>query len=229
MTIEVPFRRMSEIEAMALDLLEKYQTWKESPLAAPIDVDEIIEGYFKIYLEFGDLKEHLSISDVLGAAWFDEKIIRIDSSLEEKEGRLSFTMAHEVGHWWMHRPIYEMGKLSLQLFSYDKSAPPSSAIVCRSTMKKEPAEWQADQFAGMLLMPASLMQESKLSVYGSEQIKVDGLEDYKNNSAQNPYLRAVAKKFTNADFNNVSVEAMCYRLISLGFVVDSNPIQKSLF
>jgi hypothetical protein len=117
MSIKVPYRKISEIETMSRELLHKYEVWKKHPLAPPINVDEIVEGYFHISLEFGDLKQHLSIPDVLGATWFDEQVIRIDSSLETKEGRLSFTMAHEIGHWWMHRPIYEMGKVTFPLFA----------------------------------------------------------------------------------------------------------------
>ena len=227
MRIEVPYRKKSEIAAMAFDLLDKYETWKGQPLTPPINIDEIIERYFKISLEFGNLKEHLSIPDVLGATWLDEKVIRIDSSLEGNEGRLSFTMAHEVGHWWMHRPIYEMGKVTLPLFSY-RQAPPSPAIVCRAAGKKEPAEWQADQFAAMLLMPASLIQKSLQSINGYGQMKIDGLEKYKMNPSDNPNLRNVAKDIIKTYFNNVSIEAMCYRLIDLKLVIDSNPSQMSL-
>jgi len=227
MRIEVPYRKKSEIEAMSFDLLDKYQTWKGQPLTPPINIDEIIERYFQISLEFGNLKEHLSIPDVLGATWLDEKVIRIDSSLEGNEGRLSFTMAHEVGHWWMHRPIYEMGKVTLPLFGYGQS-PPSHAIVCRTTDKKKPAEWQADQFAAMLLMPASLIRTSLLSINGHGQMKIDGLEKDHMNPTKNANLRKAAKKIIETGFSNVSIEAMCYRLIDLHLVIDLNPSQKSL-
>lgn len=228
MIIKVPYRKKTEIEIMALELLGKYSAWKKQPLAPPIDIDEITEGYLKISLELCDLKHHLSIPDVLGATWFDEKIVRIDSSLEEKEGRLSFTMAHEVGHWCMHRPIYEMGKVALPLFGYQQS-PPSAAIVCRSAGKKEPAEWQADQFAAMLLMPAELLRGTVLSVVGYGQMKIDQLESYYGDPARNPNLRKGANSIIEAGFSNVSNEAMCYRLIDLKLVVDTNPSQASLF
>jgi Zn-dependent peptidase ImmA (M78 family) len=227
MSIKVPYRRVSEIESIALELLSNYKAWKQQPLVPPINTDEIVEGYLQLSLEFADLKEYLSIPDVLGATWFDEKVIRIDSSLEGNEGRLSFTMAHEIGHWWMHRPIYEMGKMTIPLFGYGQ-AQPSPAIVCRAAGKKEPAEWQADQFAAMLLMPASLMKTSVLSITGYGQIKIEGLEKQRN-PADNPGLRKAAKGIIESGFNNVSIEAMCYRLIDLQLVMDSNPAQSTLF
>lgn len=227
MNIKVPYRKVTEIESMVLELLSKYKVWKKQDLTPPINIDEIVEGHLQLSLEFADLKEHLSIPDVLGATWFDEKVIRIDSSLEENEGRLSFTMAHEVGHWWMHRPIYEMGKVTFPLFGYGQ-ARPSPAIVCRAAGKKEPAEWQADQFAAMLLMPASLLRASVLSITGYGQIKIQGLEKL-GNPSDNPDLRKAAKIIIESGFNNVSIEAMCYRLIDLQLVMDSNPAQAALF
>lgn len=228
MSIKVPFRKIIEIELMANELLSKYETWRKRPLTLPIDVDDIIEGYFKLSLEFCDLKEHLAIPDVLGATWFDEKIIRIDSSLEEIEGRLAFTMAHEVGHWYMHRPIYEMDKVTVPLFSYGAAAP-SAAVVCRDTKNKEPAEWQADQFAARLLTPAKLLRETVISITGSAPMSVVDLEKYTERPATNQNLRKTAKSVIEAGFNNVSVEAMCYRLIDLKLVVDTKPAQATLF
>lgn len=228
MSIKVPFRKKSEIEAMALELLSKYSAWKKQPFTPPIDIDEITENYLKISLQLCDLREHFLTPDVLGAIWFDEKIMRIDSSLEEKEGRLVFTMAHEVGHWYMHRPIYEMGKISLPLFGYQQS-PPSTAIVCRSAGKKEPAEWQADQFAAMLLMPAELLRATVLSVTGCRQMKIDHLETYRADPVRNPDLRKAARSIIEAGFSNVSIEAMCYRFIDLKLVADTEPVQATLF
>lgn len=230
MSFQVPFWRKSEIESMALDLLGKYQQWKGKMLKPPIDIDEIVEGFLKVDLQFVNLKELLSITDVLGATWFEDKVIRIDSSLEQKEGRLSFTMAHEAGHWWMHRPIYEMDKVTLPLFSFEKDKQPSPAVICRLAKKKEPAEWQADQFAAMLLMPDFLMRASFSSTNSHGPVKVADLSNNKIRISENHELRDVARQvIMSCGFNNVSVEAMCYRLIDLNLVVDSNSRQPSLF
>lgn len=228
MSIKVPNWKKFEVESMALELLTKYAVWKKEQLTPPINIDEIVERYFMLSLEFCDLKNHLAIPDVLGATWFDDEIIRIDSSLEEKEGRLSFTIAHEVGHWYMHRPIYEMGKVSIPLFSYD-DAPPSAAIVCRAAGRKEPAEKQADQFAATLLAPPKLLRDLVIEISGANQFTVDNLESSCDEPAKNPCLRKAAKMLIEAGFSNVSVEAMCYRLIDLNLVVDSSPSQTALF
>ena len=228
MSIKVPNWKKIEVESMALELLDKYAAWKKEPLTPPINADDFVEGYFKLSLEFCDLKKHLLIPDVLGATWFDEKIIRIDSSLEEKEGRLAFTMAHEVGHWYMHRPVYEMDKVTVPLFSFGE-APPSAAIVCRAAGRKEPAEKQADQFAATLLAPPKLLRDLVQETTGYNQMLVDGLECCIDEPVVNQSLRKAAKLVIEAGFSNVSVEAMCYRLIDLKLVVDSKPSQAALF
>jgi Zn-dependent peptidase ImmA (M78 family) len=230
MSFPVPFRRKSEIEEMAIDLLRRYQSWKGVALAPPINIDEIIEGFLQLSLEFENLKVRLSVPDVLGATWFEEKCIRIDSSLEKKEGRLSFTMAHEVGHWWMHRPIYEMEKVTLQLFPCAEGQTPTPAVVCRSIGKKPPVEWQADQFAAMLLMPSFLMRPSVKKLQPQGPLVVESLLKNSDDVTSNFNLRSVAKQvIEDAGFSNVSIDAMSYRLVDLNLVVDSSPSQRSLF
>lgn len=227
--MKVPFRSKSEIESMAIDLLNKFYASRGEKVSLPIDVDEVIEGYFRIDLQFTDLKTLLNIPDVLGATWFDDNVMRIDSSLEEKEGRLAFTMAHEIAHWWMHRPIYEMEKASLPMFAYGEDIKPTPAIVCRSFKQKEPAEWQADQFAAMLLMPAFLVRDAVSKMNGPGPIAIEDLELYDGSAADNCRLRQVSKQLIEEyGFGNVSVEAMCYRLIDLKCVADANPQQLSL-
>ncbi|MBI5642615.1 MAG: ImmA/IrrE family metallo-endopeptidase [Deltaproteobacteria bacterium] len=228
MNLKVPFFQKPEIERMALDLLQKYEAWKGVKLTPPISIDDIVEGYLRLDFQIDDLKERLSIPDVLGATWFEDKVMRIDSSLEGKEGRLSFTMAHEVGHWWMHRPYYEMEKVTLPLFSFKENVQPTPAIVCRSGRKKDSAEWQADQFAALLLMPKAMLH-TLISSLQNGPVLIEDLDKSKANVAENYNLRVFAKQLIQSGFNNVSVDAMCYRLHDLTFVVDSKLHQGSLF
>lgn len=76
----------------------------------------------------------------------------IDSSLEGNEGRFCFTLAHATGHWVLHRPLIEMEKVTVPLFSREPSAKATPAIICRDG-QRDPAEIQADKFAALLLMP----------------------------------------------------------------------------
>ena len=95
----------------------------------PSDDDEILEGYLGPVLEVVDLKGWLGMDDVLGATWFGEGRVCIDRTLEDKPGRFAFTVAHEIGHWRLRRPLFEMQELTLPLFPSRAGAAAGPAIV----------------------------------------------------------------------------------------------------
>ena len=219
--IKVPFLRASELDHITAEVLRKYSAWKGAPVRPPIDVDEIVEGLLELDFEVLDLREHLGMPDVLGATWMDDGRICVDQSLEGKEGRFAFTVAHEVGHWVMHRPILEMDRVTLPLFTAKADEEPKPAIVCRAREKKAPAEWQADQFAARLLMPASDMRAVARALHGDDPPAIDGLEASRRAGQLDAELRALADGvIADGKFTNVSNEAMCYRLLDLKLVVD---------
>jgi hypothetical protein len=229
MDLKVPFRKPVEIDQMVLDLMRKYAKARGKPLRPPVDVDDIIEGFLKLDLEVTDLKELVGVPDVLGAAWFEDDVIRVDSSLEGKEGRLAFTLGHEIGHWWMHRPIFEMEKVSLPLYAYDKGQPARPAMVCRSGKKKEPAEWQADQFAARLLMPESDVRTTARALHPERPAMVGNIRMSPDGRDIDRELRDLASAVISAgDFSNVSNHAMCIRLVDLKLVEDRNNPQGRL-
>lgn len=220
--IKVPFLKPSDLDHAAAELLRKYSAWKGSPARPPIDVDEIVEGHLELDFEVVDLREVLGMPDVLGATWFEDKRICVDESLEGKEGRFAFTVAHEVGHWVLHRPIIEMDKVTLPLFAAKPDEEPKPAIVCRSRAYKQPAEWQADQFAARLLMPASDVRAVMRVLHGDDAATVRGLEASRKAGELDAQLRGLADGVIgDGKFTNVSNEAMCYRLLDLKLVVDA--------
>ena len=228
MDFKVPFRKPAEIDHMVFDLLHKYAKAKGAPPRPPIDVDDIAEKYLKLDLEVTDLKELLKMPDVLGATWLEDKVIRLDCSLEGQEGRLAFTLAHEIGHWWMHRPIIEMDKVTLPLYAFEEGRPARPAIVCRST-KKDSAEWQADQFAARLLMPDSDVRSAAKQVHDELPVLIPHMKDAKGETVFGPELRDFASAVMSAGgFSNVSKQAMCIRLVELKLVEDAHARQGRL-
>lgn len=217
MAMKVPFLADQAIDSAARELLMKFSKHIGVQVKPPIPVDNIIEKYLGVALEITDLKTKLGTDDVLGAAYFDEKIIRVDQRLEEKEGRLCFTMAHEVGHWQLHRPLYEMDKVSPSMFGA-KEQPP--AFLCRSS-QKPPAETQADKFAAFLLMPSRFVQEAFVAVNGSGPFLIAGMHARpKDLSVVKPWGEIAKSVIKKGNFENVSVEAMRYRLQALNLVRD---------
>lgn len=232
MALKVAYLPEAQIEAAARELLTKFAKAEAIKLAPPIDVEAVIERYFKIDLGFDDLRKLLGTSDALGAGWFDHARIRIDTSLENEMGRATFTMAHEVGHWWLHRPQYEADKLNLSMVplaaATNGRGSSGKGIVCRSGARKEPAEWQADFFASRFLMPTDLMRSAFKGAVG-EPVVLEGLTKASNSKSSTQEWRAVADTMRNeGGFSNVSNEAMRYRLAGLKLVVDADEVASRL-
>lgn len=228
--IKVPFLKHAELDHAATELLRRYSDWKKAPVRPPIDVDEIVEGLLGLDLEVVDLQQVLKMNDVLGATWLEAGRVCIDESLEGKEGRFAFTVAHEVGHWQLHRPIIEMDKVTLPLFAAKPGEKPAPAIVCRAQSRKQPAEWQADQFAARLLMPASDVRAVMQAAHGDLPLALDGLEASRRAGGLDQRLREIAGQvITEGKFTNVSNEAMCYRLLDLKLVADRAHVTPRLF
>jgi len=230
LALNVPFRTDKDLDDVADELLRKYALWKKGHIRPPINVDEIVEGYLRLVLEVQDLQEMLGMGDVLGAAWFDDGVIRVDSRIEDQEGRFAFTVAHEIGHWQIHRPILEMERVTLPLFPVAPGAEPTPALVCRSGGERRREEIQADRFAARLLMPASEVRRAFFDLHKEGRVGFDNLADSRKTRSPDPRVRPLAAEMiAEGGFTNVSREAMAWRLLDLGLVVDRASIPPSLF
>jgi Zn-dependent peptidase ImmA (M78 family) len=228
--LKVPFRRESEIEHAAHELLQRYAKWKGKPVRAPIDVENILEGFLELDIAYIDLPDYLGVPDVLGATFIKDHRIFIDESLmvDGKEGRLAFTLAHESGHWQLHRPLIEAAEVTAPLFSKD-DLPEQPTILCRSSQKKAPVEWQADRFAACLLMPAADVRATVRALYGDKLPTWEDVEAKRKARELDEKLRDLATEvMARGSFTNVSNEAMRYRLLDLKLVADASNPQRSL-
>ena len=156
MTKFVPYLAEAAIERDAEKLLAEFAQARGVEIEAPIPVEDIVEKYLKLGIEFDDThrlfrvpRSGLGIDpDILGAIFFDEGRIVIDESLDPeetpaKEGRYRFTLAHEGGgHWRLHRHLFARDQAQSDLFN--GSAEPS--VICRTSQVKERVEWQADYY-----------------------------------------------------------------------------------
>lgn len=155
------FMKDEEFEDEATVLLAEFGTKHEHITAPPVLVDEIVELYLGLTLEFHDMATLFGVDDVHGALWVNEKRIGIDQRLDPSRnpamlGRYHFTLAHEAGHWRLHRQLFQRKANQLSLL-------PESAIrpeyICRSS-DTEPIEYQANRFASCLLMPREMLKRS---------------------------------------------------------------------
>ena len=138
---QFPFISSQEIEKQSLDLMLSFSKNNGSELNAPIPVFEMIEylGYDVDFRNDGIYKD----SNILGGLRIKEKKVEINENLEDQEGRMNFTAAHEVGHIVLHVPLLgEDDNNELLELNYDAE----NNILCRKDegledKKKEPQEW----------------------------------------------------------------------------------------
>jgi Zn-dependent peptidase ImmA (M78 family) len=188
----VPFLTRNHIEVESEGLLAAYGAKYGLVSKAPIPVDEILNVHLKVTLDFDDLPKLLRVnSDVFGATWIEQQQVIIDQSLDptnnpERIGRYNFTVAHETGHWQLHRPFLLKDINQKLLFEQAHTA----AIVCRSSEAKEPIEWQADFFAACLLMPKDILTEAWRARYGDQKLTLGEIQ-------QRMRIKNVARVATN--------------------------------
>jgi Zn-dependent peptidase ImmA (M78 family) len=251
MAIKVRYLSEDEIEKEAELLLAEYVETTGAPFKLPVPVEEITTYHLALRLGFANLHETLRIPmlrdqpDILGAIWFDTEVVLIDRSLDPERnpsmaGRYRFSVAHEVGHWRLHRSY--VAKDADQASLLDDS--PEPTVICRSSQAKEPIEWQADFFSSCLLMPrhqvhkewreclgrarplllsdlrpnGRVMMRAQTMIYEQGRSETGAVDDALFEEVAKP----IARRF------GVSAPAMRIRLEKLGLLLRQTPLQTSL-
>ncbi len=151
--------RDQEFEEETALLLAEYGKQHGQVTSPPVPIDEIVEEHLKLAVEYRDLRAEFPEGDVLGAIWFNDKLIAIDQSLVPEDfpamrGRYRFTLAHELGHWRLHRHLY-LRRAGERTLLANTPARPDHVLRSHAT---DPKEVQANRFAACLLMPREMVK-----------------------------------------------------------------------
>lgn len=193
-------------------------------------IEDILELHLELEFVITDLQGELGHPDVLGGIWFGDRMIKVDQSLDPTVtprmlGRYRFTLAHEVGHWRLHRQYLIEDPSAKSLFEANSEP----AFVCRSS-ENPPEEIQANAFAACVLMPRKLVLEAWATWRGSDEpVAIADLPagDYhadrqaNEEAAMDQFCKPLAQRF------EVSAQAMRYRLQKLGLL--ARKIEPRLF
>jgi hypothetical protein len=147
--INVKHLSKAAIEKEAELLLADYEDTIGGPIELPVPISDITTSHLALDLRFADLGQ----PDILGAIYILEELVLIHQHLDPgadpfKLGRYNFTVAHEIGHWQLHRSYVANSPKAMPF-----DAPSHPTFICRSSQKHKPIEWQANRFASCLLMP----------------------------------------------------------------------------
>ncbi len=172
-------------------------------------------------------------SDQGGEIYIDKNVV--------KTPLYSFTLAHEIGHWVLHRRHILRAREQMSLFD---ETPVQTHTLHRnlqgSQHKLPPEEWQANRFAAHLLMPAEALHAEFTSRYGGPldfraQCEADAgfahlyreKRNYSRRVAQEPRVKGNVFAPPLNELFNVSVLAMSIRLEELGLITDEASTNQS--
>jgi Zn-dependent peptidase ImmA (M78 family) len=215
----VPWLSKDAIAKMASDVISGYENVSGGKIVPPVPVENIIEQYLNIKLGNIDFESKLGMKGVLGATYVKARVILIDEKLTQsgKSGRASFTCAHEVGHWVLHRQYVQEAQ---------RTGDDTEVIICREVDSRERIEWQADYFASSLLLPEKHVTEAFNAVTGSDVLYLENIRSTIKSSSimiesclENWPIIAQAT-IDAGNFENVSKQAMVIRLQDLGLLVN---------
>ena len=203
----------ARIEARATLLLLDYQ-WRFGIIKSPpVPVDEILEFLLKLHLEFADLRQD-GFEGVVGITDTEARRVVIDERLDplsypNMEGRFNFTVAHEIGHFYLQHPAI--------------SSPTNNSHPSLVGSHQE-LEWQADKFASYLLMPKNMvLREWRAKFNHSDPLVITPEMEraaLANGFSRSDFVRAFAEERAGelAPMFRVSVTAMRIRLQELGLL-----------
>ena len=118
--------------------------------AIPVDVEAIAD--IRLALDIVPVAGLRRGRDIDGYLSTDRTAIYVDAAMSEGPifNRYRFTLAHEVGHWYLHEDLYEAVRKS-----------GSSFVDFHNDLPEEQRmwyEWQAYSFAGLLLVPRDALE-----------------------------------------------------------------------
>jgi len=171
------YMKDQEFEDEAALLLAEFGGKFTQVTAPPVPIDDIVADYLRLSVFYKDLRKEFGVTDVLGALWVNKQQVDIDQSLVPEDnpsmlGRYHFTLAHEAGHWRLHRHLFQKKANQLRLLPDGAERP---EYICRST-DRDPIEIQANRFASCLLMPREMVKRAWHEWHGSmDPIYLDDL------------------------------------------------------
>src|ERR1035437_511747 len=160
---EQPFYKLSDIESICVDELQKVDLFPSTP--SPIRIDRFIEKRFKIKPTYDALPDGLLGFTRFGKMGVEEIVVSQsldDEGTKPAERRLRTTLAHEGGHGLLHAHLFVLDTSPNSLFD-GQLAPDAPKILCREggvsgisegAPRRPPYQWwefQANQAMGALL------------------------------------------------------------------------------
>lgn len=152
----VPFMYSEAIEHIADQLTAEVVSQKFSELATSNYATDLSINVYQFIQQQGInlVEQQMSFPFQLGQYEVIGKRIVVNTSLQSNIGRERFTLAHELGHHMLHRPLFlQQGVVS--------AGSTEQVLLAHNTIiesNQRRLEYQANMFASCLLMPRKLVE-----------------------------------------------------------------------
>lgn len=169
---------------------ERFLTEYHGSRTIPIPIEEIVEFDLSMdVVPVDGLEETVSVAGYLSS---NLEYIYVDKrTFEHSVERFRFTLAHEVGHYWLHDKFY-------QSFNINSIADFKAAQGSISENYKW-FEFQANSFAGLVLVPTPELRECFKEFSERAREKGISLSDLVDHPNRQRLVRAVARQFQVSD------------------------------
>lgn len=150
-------------------------------------------------------------ADVLGTFSFDDRVITVSNEIKNDLHRRNFTLAHEVGHLYLHESVLKDHTDGFEDYSID-----SLSLIQNETVRR--MEIQANIFAAYLLVPKNRLIIEVIKIF--ENLNIRKGHFYLDNQLCN--IRECDMGLTSlSNTFHVSKEAIKYRLIKENLWVEA--------
>jgi hypothetical protein len=154
----------NDIEQTANDYFYRYFTRRGEVPTVPFPLKSMLKYDLKLRLGFIEIKNLIPYADSLGFLSVPQRAVFIDESLHpcefpEMQGRQRFTIAHEIGHWCLHRHEIDVA-LGWRHRDFGRE------IV---------REREANRFASALMMPRELVRAAWRREFGTRTLNHEDL------------------------------------------------------
>lgn len=160
MKVIKPYRFLSkeEIERRALEVILRVQEKRKRPLKWPIDAGHLAEA-LDLDMDCGNIPadEQGAIAAMILPT--ERKIVMNENNLSFPKGFEESSIAHEIGHWELHIDQNAVSQfVAIQESGQEQFVEP---FLCRNVNSLKGIEWQAQYFAGCLLMPKFKLEDAQ--------------------------------------------------------------------
>lgn len=217
----VPRLSANQIEMKAEEVIEFFEP---STLGQPchtriVQFLQETNRRFQLAIDFEqDLGQSKHGHKILGTFCFQPRAIFVDKSLKNDCIRTDLVVAHEFGHFVLHRDliIKKKGYSDVDIFDTTRDVATGRKIL---TTPRDWLEWQANRFARAILMPRATTLDALLSVQKSLGITHNQGRIFLDHN-----------RYSKHDFNSTLVQLQLifevgrrnleYRLTELGYLID---------